>query len=1502
MKLQDCIDRQDLKKYALGYLDDDRSGIIAAHLSECPQCEETMAGFDDTGDSLLKGVREAAVSADLDSANSPADASPADAVLQQIRNPWEASRDNEKARPPGEWIRDYELLEQLGQGGMGTVYKAVHARLQRTVAIKLLPSRRLRDPDAVGRFEREMRAIGRLDHPAIVRATDAGDADGTHFLVMDFVEGIDLSRLMKLSGPMDVASACEVVRQVAIALQYAHDQGLIHRDVKPSNLMVEISQRDGHGNSSAGKIAVVKLLDLGLALFGAASEAVDELTTVGQLMGTLDYMAPEQADNSHDVDARADVYSLGATMFKLLTGTAPYETSERRTPLQKMKALATIDAPSVKTRLSALPGDVATIVDRMLLRDAALRYQIAAEVAQAVAPFCVGHRLVELTQQAQCVHHALRDEPSLSPVVMSITGSHKGIGVTTAEVGTDAVARRSATWFPGRYITRSVMATLGAIIIVAGIIIRIQTDTGTLVIECAASDVPIEIRQGRDTIKQLSLVTGENKVTLRSGSYEIVLPAKYDSLTLESGKFELSRGGECVAKISESVGAVAQPDNVEFTKEMPISEMPIGNILSRLGITVGQAVTPDVAQFISDPIQQIEFERLSNRYSELLRKIDELRDAKAEAAVKYGENHPKVVPLIVSRDQAEKESAAVREAMKQMLEEVRLLDEARMIAHEKGREAAKSPATDGPLYAGKTFDQWLEVVKTERSTEELTKAIEALGVLGRETRQMETVDAVFEVVERYPIHVEKRAEVKKLFARSIQIIRSFLPSTIVPTIKMRFVNGNNEAQSFVLDSNLSLLAPFAEVRIDDETFQLGEYRTFVYALSQDAEFVQAMVQEGPQSMIWLGERIQSQLAILEQHTVKHKPSEAVKAFLNRQLINPETLRQNDRMPDEAIEAARILIRNNTDVKYANIFVRAIEDDIRAAGLLSSERSETQLQVPFRLEPWNGLKVLRRAATPALPLMYKILREPPEAKASVSSPIVTDVFQDISGPGRFQINLRLLAIETIALTATQDPVALDLIRAELNRLMGQSPVERLHEVLYEYEAGRHELLLGCHLMFLNANQVPDARFPYSPVEIELTNSCLLAFEAITGNAASFDSPSVGDISGRISGAVETTYYLPRIVRYKNRTSSAWVKDTQPTNLSPTAIYSLANSDLSAFKSGRIKEFIWLDFLATNVESAIADGRFLLRSEDKLNPESRFWPHILGKMEEVDPDRSRKAITNGCKKAVIDVRIKCLEQFLLSVSISTCYSLLRDDDFLAVVRDSIREWPSLSPEQQAILLEIEDRIARVGRQMDMALLVQLLQEPNGNYQTKAAEILTRMKNIPDALRSEVITILMDAIESSTTTQEVVGPVVGIARIAERGLSVPDLERLMAKIESDCLHPIEIPAGVAAGFSDTATYEYDRRTLLADLIGNYCVENLEVRYEFAERLLALRLVKSFGDEPQLLESLLADREVIDLRPISSESSNTAFIRSVKANVTRLVPTDKDRAMLVDKAVGSQ
>src|SRR5262249_40919805 len=172
----------------------------------------------------------------------------------------------------------YRLVAKLGEGGMGAVYKAVHTKLERVVALKVLPAERLADPQAVTRFEREMRAVGKLQHPNIVAAHDAGEIDGTHYLVMELVEGSDLARLVRDRGPLPIAEACELIRQAALGLAHAHEHGLVHRDIKPSNLMLARAAQ-----SSAPP--TVKVLDLGLALLSDGHvEAAGELTSTGQVM------------------------------------------------------------------------------------------------------------------------------------------------------------------------------------------------------------------------------------------------------------------------------------------------------------------------------------------------------------------------------------------------------------------------------------------------------------------------------------------------------------------------------------------------------------------------------------------------------------------------------------------------------------------------------------------------------------------------------------------------------------------------------------------------------------------------------------------------------------------------------------------------------------------------------------------------------------------------------------------------------------------------------------------------------------------------------------------------------------------------------------------------------------------------------------------------------------------------------------------------------------------
>jgi serine/threonine protein kinase len=292
----------------------------------------------------------------------------------------------ERESPAPLVLGEYQLLEKLGQGGMGAVYKARHTKLQRMVALKLLPPRTADDRHAAGRFDYEMAALGRLKHPNIVQAFDARDVAGTRLLAMELIEGLDLSQLVHRCGPLPIADCCELIRQAALGLQCAHECGLVHRDVKPSNLMLATSGE-------------VKILDLGLARLPDELLS-DELTAVGHAMGSADYMSPEQASNSHGVDCRADIYSLGCTLYKLLSGRAPFSGPEYQSNLEKLIAHREKPVPPIASLRCDVPDGLMAMLDRMLAKSPEDRFARAADVASGIARFCDGSDLRGLLLRA----------------------------------------------------------------------------------------------------------------------------------------------------------------------------------------------------------------------------------------------------------------------------------------------------------------------------------------------------------------------------------------------------------------------------------------------------------------------------------------------------------------------------------------------------------------------------------------------------------------------------------------------------------------------------------------------------------------------------------------------------------------------------------------------------------------------------------------------------------------------------------------------------------------------------------------------------------------------------------------------------------------------------------------------------------------------------------------------------------------------------------------------
>ena len=279
-------------------------------------------------------------------------------------------------------VGQYVILDKLGEGGMGRVFKAVQLSLNRHVALKVVRNSLLKNETALKRFRREVRSAAQLSHPNIVRVFDADQVNGRHFLAMEYIEGVDLGKLVKDRGPLPIAMACSFARQAALGLQHAHDRSMIHRDVKPANLLVGANEQGQYGVRS-----VVKILDMGLARFQhAAGESTStDLTRANTVVGTPDFMSPEQAKDSRSVDHRSDLYSLGCTLYYLLTGDAPFP---KGNPLEKLMQHQ-MDAPRpVQFLRPDIPHELANIVHCLMAKRPDDRFQSGAALAHALEPWC----------------------------------------------------------------------------------------------------------------------------------------------------------------------------------------------------------------------------------------------------------------------------------------------------------------------------------------------------------------------------------------------------------------------------------------------------------------------------------------------------------------------------------------------------------------------------------------------------------------------------------------------------------------------------------------------------------------------------------------------------------------------------------------------------------------------------------------------------------------------------------------------------------------------------------------------------------------------------------------------------------------------------------------------------------------------------------------------------------------------------------------------------------
>ncbi len=341
----------------------------------------------------------------------------------------------------GKWrgftIVKYKLLERIGFGGMGQVFLCEHLYMKRRVAIKVLPPAKAEEPAALGRFYREARAAAALDHPNIVRTHDIDQDGNLHFLVMEYVDGACLLDIIKKKGPMDIMRAINYTWQSTQALDHAFRVGVIHRDIKPGNILVD-------------RFGMSKILDMGLARFYNTD---DDMLTLKydekSVLGTADYVAPEQTINSHDVDVRADIYSMGATFYFLLAGHPPFPDG---TIAQKLIAHQTRSPTPIRNLRPEVPEEIAAILARMMARSIDDRYQTPAEIYEDLLPWI----------EEQMIPPPEDEMPILSPAAREMSGGSAASMDSTHLARQDsAILRADASQRSGRLATLPIRHTTG---------------------------------------------------------------------------------------------------------------------------------------------------------------------------------------------------------------------------------------------------------------------------------------------------------------------------------------------------------------------------------------------------------------------------------------------------------------------------------------------------------------------------------------------------------------------------------------------------------------------------------------------------------------------------------------------------------------------------------------------------------------------------------------------------------------------------------------------------------------------------------------------------------------------------------------------------------------------------------------------------------------------------------------------------------------------------------
>lgn len=413
-------------------------------------------------------------------------------------------------------LGNYVLLEKIGAGGMGQVFKARHSRMDRLVAVKLLPAAMTKDKAAIARFNREVKAAAKLRHSNIIAADDADQANGVHFLVMELVDGNDLSALVKKNGPFPVAQGVNYILQAARGLEYAHAEGVVHRDIKPANLLLD-------------KKGTVKILDMGLArIHGDVGQA--ELTATGAVMGTIDYMAPEQAMSTKTADARADIYSLGCSLHYLLTGKATYE---GETLMAKLIAHRDHPIPDLRAICPEVPETVDAVFRKMVAKKVEDRYQTMTAVIADLERCSSGQTVNPPSFAAS--------DTGLTDFLKEVETSQKSVVQKKTPVRTPKRDRRDIFLNKRKLLIGG--GVVGVVILLAGLVISLRTNDGTLIVKVNEPDAEIQVlneegkveitRQGDKGPITISVDPGKHRLKVEKNGFEVF-----------AKEFEIAKGGE----------------------------------------------------------------------------------------------------------------------------------------------------------------------------------------------------------------------------------------------------------------------------------------------------------------------------------------------------------------------------------------------------------------------------------------------------------------------------------------------------------------------------------------------------------------------------------------------------------------------------------------------------------------------------------------------------------------------------------------------------------------------------------------------------------------------------------------------------------------------------------------------------------------------------------------------------------------------------------------------